>query len=110
MEEEEDEIKLIFLHDSAVGSTSIIKIAARYQFNEIDPSTINPSFIAYRIKYNNKSYNLNILDANGYKSNICTTKIFINNSKIVIYVFDITNRESFETLNFCIEFAKKQFR
>ena len=51
-----------------------------------------------KIKLNNKEYNLDLWDTIGQEQYRQLTKIFFNNSKIVIFVYDITNKESFKAL------------
>ena len=49
---------------------------------------------------NNKKYHVEIWDTAGQEQFRSLTKIFIKDSKIVIFVYDITNKKSFEELEY----------
>ena len=53
------------------------------------------------IQIDETSYILSIWDTIGQEKLRSLTKIFFKNSKIVILVYDITNRKSFKELSFC---------
>ena len=50
------------------------------------------------IKRNKKEYKVNLWDTIGQERYRALTKIFVKDSNIVIFVYDITNRETFESL------------
>ena len=97
-DEETDEIKVILIGDSGVGKTNLINIAMGNEFNDNEKTTSTATFSVKKMKINGKEYNLNLWDTIGQEKFRQLTKIFFNNSKIVIFVYDITNRESFEAL------------
>ena len=55
-----------------------------------------------------KKYNLEIWDTAGQEQYRSLTKIFINDSKIVIFVYDITNRESFNEIDYWVNTVKEK--
>ena len=103
MEEEEKdipEIKIILLGDSGVGKSNII---LRYYQNKFDPnknSSIGSNFITKEIIKNNMPYILNIWDTTGQEKYRSVTKLFVQNSNIIILVYSLDSKASFEALDY----------
>ena len=97
--EEKESIKAILIGNEGVGKTNLIKVSTGEEFNEDEKTTINASSTNKTFTINKIEYNLSIWDTLGQESLRHLTKIFFKNSKIVIFVYDITIRESFEGLN-----------
>ena len=97
-ENKEEEIKVILLGNTGVGKTNLINIATGNKFNEDEKATAAASYSVIKIEIDNKYYNINLWDTIGQERYRQLTKIFFNNSKIVIFVYDITKPESFEAL------------
>ena len=55
---------------------------------------------------NDKIYKLEIWDTAGQEKFYSLTKIFIKESKIVIFVYDITSKQSFEEIDFWVKSVK----
>ena len=100
MEGEQNSIKLILIGDSGTGKTNLITVAAGFEFDSHSLSTMSCSYIQKIYKKHNVEYKINIWDTIGQESFKSLTKIFVNDSKIVILVYDITNKKSFEALPF----------
>ena len=98
---EEQEIKVILVGESGTGKTSLINIAMGMKFVEgAELSTSAATFVTKIIKIGGKSYTLNLWDTIGQEKFRSLTKIFIKDSKIVIFVYDITRIDSFKELNY----------
>jgi len=98
---EEQDIKVILVGESGTGKTSLISISMGMKFQEgMEISTSAASFVTKIIKIGDKSYSLNLWDTIGQEKFRALTKIFIKDSKIVIFVYDITNKKSFEELEY----------
>ena len=98
---EDQEIKVILVGESGTGKTSLINIAMGVKFVEgVEASTSTASFVTKKIKIGGKSYSLNLWDTIGQEKFRSLTKIFIKDSKIVIFVYDITRLDSFKELNY----------
>ena len=99
--EEEQEIKIILVGEPYTGKTSLINTAIGLKFEENkEMSTATANFVTKEFKINGKSYMTNLWDTIGQEKFRSLTKIFIKDSKIVVFVFDITNKNSFKELNF----------
>ena len=91
-------IKLILVGDTGTGKTNLISVATGSEFNSGILTTTSCSYIQKIIKRNKKEYKVNLWDTIGQEKYRSLTKIFIKDSNIVIFVYDITKRESFNSL------------
>ena len=98
--ERENSIKIILVGDSGTGKTNLITVAAGFEFNSNSLSTTSCSYVQIKIKKDEKEYKVNLWDTIGQEKYRSLTKIFLKDSKIVIFVYDITKEESFESLRF----------
>jgi Ras-related protein Rab-2A len=104
---EENSIKVILIGASGTGKTNIIKALVDKPFEDSSESTLTSTFVSKRINVNYKDYKLEIWDTARQEMYKSLTKIFLVNSKIVIFVYDITQKSSFEELDFWINTAKE---
>ena len=98
-EEEEEETKVILVGESGVGKTNLINIITGGEFNKNEKSSSTASFLNKKLKVKGNEYTINLWDTIGQESLRQMAKLFYNNSKIVIFVYDITERNSFDELN-----------
>ena len=111
MSEKDDngsENKVIFLGEAGVGKTSLLKVSIGETFNEVYSSSISLSFNPKEILYNNKKYIFNLWDTIGQEKYKSLTKIFYKKSKLVIFVYDITSKKSFENLKYWIQSVNEE--
>ena len=94
---EEEEIKTILLGYSP-GKASLINVSLGEKFNENTFTTSSTSFVDKYIIIGNKRYKLQLWDTISQEIFHSLTKIFVKDSKIVILVYDITRRSSFEDI------------
>ena len=95
---EENRIKVILLGDTLVGKTNLINIAVGRPFNEKMATTYSQNFSPKIINHMGINYTLDLWDTIGQEHYKTLNKLFYNNSRIVIFVYDITNLKSFENL------------
>ena len=101
-------IKVILLGNSGVGKTSLINIVTGGKFDENENITVTAFYAMKKIRCKKQDYILNIWDTTGQEKLRQLTKIFYTNSKIVIFVYDITNKESFTDLNYWVNDIKER--
>ena len=94
------ELKMILLGESGVGKTSIIKRYLNDQFDRNEQSTMSMSYVAKTIEVDKKKITLNIWDTIGQEKYRSISKLFLNETKIVILVYDITSIHSFKELDY----------
>ena len=99
-EDKANSIKIILVGDSGTGKTNLIAVSAGMEFNSNSLTTTSCSYVQKIINKEGKDYKVNLWDTIGQEKYRSLTKIFLKDSKIVIFVYDITNRETFESLVF----------
>jgi small GTP-binding protein len=102
----DNEIKTILVGRTGTGKTNMINAIVGAKFNSSEMSTSTAAFVDKTIKLKNKDYNLAIWDTAGQEKFRSLTKIFIKEAKIVIFVYSITNKESFKEIDFWLETVK----
>lgn len=90
--------KVIFLGDSAVGKTSIINKYIYQTCSDEYKATIGIDYFTKTIEVDGIQVRLQIWDTAGQEKFHAIIPSYIHNSSIVILVFDITNRQSFENV------------
>ena len=104
------DIKVILLGEMGVGKSNLLNAAADLRFDEISKSTVNSTYIEKRMKILNKDYIVKLWDTAGQEKFRAMTKLFYQDSKVVIFVYDITNKKSFTELNYWINEIKEALR
>ena len=103
---DDNSIKVILVGMSGTGKTNIIKALVDKPFVDENDSTLTSSFVSKSIKINKKTYNLEIWDTAGQEVYKSLTKLFIVGSKVVIFVYDITDKSSFNELDYWVKTVK----
>ena len=93
-----NEIKIILIGEPGTGKTCLINVATGNQFNENSESTLLSTYVTKKMVINDKEYALNLWDTAGQEKYRAMTKIFTKNSKIVIFVYAINNKNTFEEM------------
>ena len=93
------DIKIILLGETGVGKTNLINVFFGLKFEDQIDSTLASYCNEGKFNYNNESYNYAIWDTAGQEKFRAISKLFIRDAQIILIVYDITNRESFEHLN-----------
>ena len=93
-------IKVILVGDSGTGKTQLITVAAGFEFNSTSLTTTSCSYVQIKLQKNKKEYKINLWDTIGQEKYRSLTKIFLKDSKIVIFVYDITYRATFDSLKY----------
>ena len=99
-------VKIILLGESHVGKTSLISAFNGDKFEEDIISTICFSSIKKDITINNLKYKIEIWDTAGQERYRSVNQLFIKGSQIVIFVYDITNKDSFSKLSFWVNYVR----
>lgn len=91
-------IKIILVGDSTVGKSAIVRRFAYRQFIENYYATIGIDFTIKILNINNINIKLQIWDTAGQEKFHAITRTYYRGSDIVILVFDLTNKKSFDNL------------
>ena len=96
------EIKAILVGKSGVGKSNLINTCVGDKFDPSSTPTIANSLRQKKFEINNKVYVINLWDTMGQETYLSINKIFFKGAEIVIFVYDITKKDSFDALDFWI--------
>jgi len=105
-EEMRNQIKVVVLGSSGVGKTSLITRYKSGKFLTTIPSTVGSNFVKIKKIVNNKKYSLNIWDTAGQERFQSLTQTYVKNAQIILLVYSIIDKKSFEDLNTWLEIVK----
>ena len=91
-------MNILLLGDSSVGKTSIINQYVEGKFEENFISTCGLDLKEKKIIINDKQYQLLIMETSGQERYHSIAESYYKRADGIILVFDITNRNSFNTL------------
>jgi small GTP-binding protein len=94
----DENIKVTLIGGSGVGKTCIIRRYYDNEYVENPASTCGGSYSAKQLKINNKIVQIDLWDTAGQERFRSLGKHFYKDAYIVILVYDITNRKSFDEL------------
>ena len=100
-------LKLLILGDTAVGKTSMLLKYSDDFFPESHLATIGIEFKTKKIKFNDYLINLNIWDTAGQERFRAITKSYFRGANGIIFMYDITNEESFKSIKVWIKDSEK---
>ena len=106
-EEKVAEIKSILIGEAGVGKTNLVKSVIDLRFEQNSRSTVNALYVSKKMQIFGKDYELKLWDTAGQEKYRSLTKLFYKDSKVVIFVYDITNKKSFNELNYWINEIKE---
>ena len=93
-------IKLVILGDSSVGKTNLLSRYINNNFLENTQTTTIAEFYSKDIKRNNINLKLQFWDTAGQELFRSMSNVFYKNCHGVILCYDITNKESFNHIDF----------
>ena len=103
----DSEIKITVLGESSVGKTNLINVATGGTFSAETFTSSNGSYKEGSYTANNgKIYSFHLWDTVGQEKYRSLNKIFIQDSKIIIFVYAINDESSFKELNYWIDLVK----
>ena len=93
-----ESIKVVLLGEAGVGKTSIIQQFTTHKFDPDILSSISSQYTAKTIDFIdlNAAVKFDLWDTAGQEKYRALAKIFYKDAKIIIFVYDITNKKSFE--------------
>jgi small GTP-binding protein len=93
-----ESIKVVLIGDSGVGKTSIISRFTKDTFNNEEMSSSSAQFTSKTIQINEQSIKFDIWDTAGQEKFRALAKIFYKDAQVIILVYEIINKESFESI------------
>ena len=104
-EEDFIEIKTILVGSSGVGKTNLINVTVGQGFNESSKPTNCCNLLQKNLEINNIKYVINLWDTIGQQAYKGISKLFFREAQIVIFVYDITSKDSFLNLEEWVQMA-----
>ena len=98
--------KIMVLGESKVGKTSLIKRYTKDQFGGVYLTTVGMDFQDKIIEIEDKKVRLQVWDTAGQERFRNVTKSYFQSSQGLLVVYDITDKESFEKINFWVDNIK----
>ena len=92
--------------EAGVGKTNLIHVSVGKPFEKNEESTISSSYYENNIVVADKKYLYCLWDTAGQEVYRSLNKIFIKESKIIIIVFSIDCIESFQQIDFWLNYTK----
>ena len=92
-------INLLLVGDSSVGKTSLCHRYAINEFHENYLSTIGVDYLEKVIVIDDQKVNLKIMDTSGQERYGSIVTNLFRQADGLIFVFDITNKDSFDAIN-----------
>ncbi|WP_287584708.1 Rab family GTPase [Candidatus Borrarchaeum sp.] len=94
------QVKIAFVGDGSVGKTSLVNsFTGKSSFMEQYLLTIGVNIVVHKLELDDDiTINFAIWDMGGQKRFIAVRPTFYLGSQLVVYVFDLTNKNSFDNL------------
>ena len=108
MDNDFEEIKMILLGETAVGKTSIISRYVENTFSSDLMSSTSMTYVQKILTIDKQRIRLNIWDTVGQEKYRSLSKLFLNETQIVILVYSIDDAKSFQELNYWNDLYKEQ--
>lgn len=105
-EETNKAIKIIIIGDMGVGKTCILNRFAKDEFTMEHVSTIGVSFISKDIDFGQGKLVLHIWDTAGQEIYRSVTRSYYRNSSCALIIYDITSKQSFESVETWLQDVK----
>ena len=100
-------VKFIIIGDPFVGKTNIIQRLTHDKYSNKYMSTIGIDFSIHSIQIDNHIFKLEIWDTAGCEKYRSVTRSYYNISTCAIIVYDITDKQSFESIKTWVEECQK---
>ena len=94
-----EQAKVVLLGDANSGKSSIIQRFISNSFDDHSNPTIGATFLSKVLDFNKKSIKLSIWDTAGQERYNSLAASYSRDSRAVLIIYDITNRESFLGVN-----------
>ena len=106
-EDYDEKVKLMIIGDSSVGKSSLLKKYCKNEFSNSYITTVGIDFQVKILTINNIKIKIQIWDTAGEERYRVVAKNYFNTSDGFIIMYDITNRESFDSVSNWVEQIKE---
>ena len=99
---------VVFVGDAGVGKTQIVRRYVNNCFDEVYKNTLCPEFFIKIIGLEDKTIRLKLWDTAGQKMYKTITQDYFKRSHLIVLVYAISDKKSFENIQNWVDDAKKQ--
>ena len=103
MLDDDSAIKIILLGESGTGKSNLINICCNLEFNPNTQSNITSAILEKTISLGKIQYNIKLWDTAGQERFRAVNNLFIKDSKICVFVYDVNNKATFKELDFWVK-------
>ena len=96
-------VKIIIVGDASVGKTNIIYRFVNGQFMTDYEITLGVDFLSYNLEFDDKIFKLLLMDTAGSEKFRSITRGYYKNTSFALIVYDITDKNSFNSVRQWIE-------
>ena len=96
----ETNLGILLLGDSDSGKTSLLMRYIKNVYKDTYVSTVGLDQYVKKLKIDEEDVNLHIMDTSGQERFKSLSQTYYKKADGIIFVFDVTNRESFEGMKF----------
>ena len=100
-------LKYIIIGDEEVGKSNLLSHYIDERFTPEHQSTIVVEFKDKNVEIRNKTYRIKMFDTSGKENSRSVIRTFYKNSTFAFFVYDISNRNSFNNVSTWIEEFRK---
>ena len=101
-------LKYIMIGDTAVGKTNLLSRYVHSQFKQEYLSTVGVDFCSKIVQIRNKTFKIQMWDLSGKENFRPMIRTYYKNSVCAFVIYDISRRDSFNTVSTWIEDYKNQ--
>ena len=99
--------KIAFVGDQMVGKTSIIKRIVHSHFDSLEKRTDCVDYTTFTCQLGSSLINLQLWDTFGHEGPKTVDPEYLKNSNAVVIMYDITEKQTFKSMNDWIRWAKR---
>ena len=103
-------VKIVLLGDSGVGKTSIINYFMSGKTSESLKPTVGAAFVTKNIVVDGHGLELRIWDTAGQEVYRGLAPMYYRSAQIAIIVYDVTNNQSYESVDYWVQELKKNLK
>lgn len=102
---EEYKFKVVIVGDPSVGKTNLVKRFLQNTFSRDTKATVGVEFMCQNFIINKKVFKIELWDTAGQERYKSVTKLFLQDTQILLLCYAIDDRQSFNNLEYWYKFA-----
>ena len=100
-------LKIVVVGEQGVGKTCLIKRFATNEYTASEEKTVGSDFYSKTFKCSKSMVQMTIWDLSGDQTYVDVRNEFYKDSQVLLIVYDVTNRKSFDALDMWLREVSK---